>query len=131
MTTLNGLPRSWDSFIQGICARGKLISFSKLREECAQEEARLVTRKEKIGATDNQALTVHTKKNFKKKEKKENFHHNKKKDKKPKKTERDLSNVRCYTCDEKGYLERDCPIQKKETPCSFAEDDEPKNKIFK
>ena len=26
MTTLNGLPRSWDSFIQGIFARSKLIS---------------------------------------------------------------------------------------------------------
>ena len=33
MTILNGLPRSWDSFIQGICARRKLISFSKLWEE--------------------------------------------------------------------------------------------------
>ena len=30
MTTLNGIPRSWDSFIQGICARRKLISFSRL-----------------------------------------------------------------------------------------------------
>ena len=25
MTTLNGIPRSWDSFIQGICARKKLV----------------------------------------------------------------------------------------------------------
>ena len=25
---------------------------------------------------------------------------------------RDISNVRCYTCDEKGHLERDCPIKK-------------------
>ena len=32
MTTLNGLPRSRDSFIQGICARRKLISFSRLWE---------------------------------------------------------------------------------------------------
>ena len=30
MTTLNGLPGSWDSFIQGICARRKLISFNRL-----------------------------------------------------------------------------------------------------
>ena len=30
MTTLNGLPRSWVSFIQGICARRKLISFNRL-----------------------------------------------------------------------------------------------------
>ena len=34
MTTLNGLPRSWDSFIQGICARRKLVDFSRLWEEC-------------------------------------------------------------------------------------------------
>ena len=38
MTTLNGLPRSWDSFIQGICARRNLITFSGLWEECSQEE---------------------------------------------------------------------------------------------
>ena len=37
MTTLNGLPRSWDSFIQGICARNKLITFNGLLEECTQE----------------------------------------------------------------------------------------------
>ena len=37
MTTLNGLPRSWDSFIQGICARKKLIKLSILWEECSYE----------------------------------------------------------------------------------------------
>ena len=30
ITTLNGLPRSWDSFIQGICAKRRLISFNRL-----------------------------------------------------------------------------------------------------
>ena len=39
MTTLNGLPRSWDSFIQGIYARKKLVKFNRLWEECSQEEA--------------------------------------------------------------------------------------------
>ena len=39
ITNLNGLPRSWDSFIQVISAIRRLISFSTLREECAQEEA--------------------------------------------------------------------------------------------
>ena len=52
-----------------------------------------MTREEKTGATKDQALTVHTRKNFKKKEKKENFHYNNNKDKKPKKTKRDTSNV--------------------------------------
>ena len=42
MTTLNGIPRAWDSFIQGICARKKLIKFSRLWKECSQEEARIV-----------------------------------------------------------------------------------------
>ena len=59
-----------------------------------------------MGETKYQALTVHTRKKFKKKEnfhhkKKENFHHKNKKDKKQKKTKRDPSNVQCYTCEMK------------------------------
>ena len=27
MTTLNGLPRDWESFIQGICSRRRLTKF--------------------------------------------------------------------------------------------------------
>ena len=65
MTTLNGLPRSWDSFIQGICARRRLISFNRLREECGKEEAQLMTREEKMGETEDKALTVHTMEKFK------------------------------------------------------------------
>ena len=55
MTTLNGLPRKWDSFIQGICARKKLVKFRRLWEECSQEEARIVAREEKMGC-EYQAL---------------------------------------------------------------------------
>ena len=84
-----------------------------------------------MGATGDQALVVYTKNNFRKKENKENFHHNKKKDKKSKNTKRDLSNVRCYTCDEKGHLERDCPIQKRRHHAHNVEYDEPTNKRFK
>ena len=36
MTTLNGLPRTWDSFIQGICAEKKLVKFNRLWEEFSQ-----------------------------------------------------------------------------------------------
>ena len=39
MTTLNGLPRSWVSFIQGICARTNLTTFNRLWEEYSQEES--------------------------------------------------------------------------------------------
>ena len=72
-----------------------------------------MTREEKMRATEYQALTVHTRNNLNKKEKKDNFHHNKKKDKKLNNTKRDLPNVRCYTCDEKGHFARDCPIRKR------------------
>ena len=47
MTTLNGLPRSWDAFIQGICARKKLVKFSRLWEELSQEEARIAAQEER------------------------------------------------------------------------------------
>ena len=61
MTTLNGLPRTWDSFIQGICARKKLVKFSRLWEEFSQEEARIAARDEKLGSED-QAFIVQSKK---------------------------------------------------------------------
>ena len=50
MTTLNGLPRSQDSFIQGICSRKKLVKFNRLWEECSQEEARITAWEENMGS---------------------------------------------------------------------------------
>jgi hypothetical protein len=67
MTTLNDFPRSWDAFIQGICSRNKLHKFSRLWEECNQEEASTVAREEKV-AYEDQSLAVHTKKGKNKKE---------------------------------------------------------------
>ena len=84
-----------------------------------------------MGSTKDQAPTFLTRRNNKKKEKKEKFHHNKKKDKKQNKTKRDPSNVRCYTCDEKGHFARDCPIKKKRHHPYIAEDNEPTNKRFR
>ena len=57
MTTLYGLPRSLDLFIQGRCTIKKLIKFNKMWEECAQEEAWLASREDKMGSSDDQALT--------------------------------------------------------------------------
>jgi hypothetical protein len=61
MNTLNGLPRSWYAFIQGIFSRRKLPKFSNLWEDCNYEEARMAAREEKM-KDDYQALVVHTKK---------------------------------------------------------------------
>ena len=114
MTTLNGILRSWDSFIQGICARKKLISFNRLREECAQE-ARLVTREKKMGATNDQALTIHTRKNFKKKEKKENFHHHKKKERKKIRPRQILPTFDAILVMKRDTLQETAPSGKRDT----------------
>ena len=44
MTTLNGLPPSWESFIQTISGRTKLPKFDKLWADCTQEETKVVAR---------------------------------------------------------------------------------------
>ena len=65
-----------------------------------------------MGATEDQALTVHTRRNYRKKE---NHHHNKRKDnhhKKQKKFRIYPSIIWCYTCDEKEHYTRECPKNK-------------------
>ena len=96
MTTLNGLPNSWESFIQGICSRRKLTKLSRLWEDCTQEEARLEARKEKIENNEDQALTIDARKGKNKKEA-----HSHEKFQKPHKgqdSHKDLSSFICFIC---------------------------------
>ena len=62
MTTLNGLPRDWEYFIRGICARRKLTKFSRIWEECVQEEGRITNIQKKLNDDEDQALEAHAKK---------------------------------------------------------------------
>ena len=118
MKTLNGLPRSWESFIQGICAKKQLITFKILWQECTREESLLITREENMGENDDQSLTVITRRNH---NKREDHHH-----RRQRRPRRDLSSVRCYTCDEKGLLQRlsqkqrvlQQGVQQEKTSCS-------------
>jgi DNA gyrase/topoisomerase IV subunit B len=61
MTTLNGLTRPWDAFIQTICARKEKLHFDSLWEECVQEEARVANREALLSRDEDQALSTHTK----------------------------------------------------------------------
>ena len=93
MTSLNGLPRSWESFIQVICSRRKLTKFSRLWEECTQEAARLAVREENLGEDENQALATHARKEKRKKEP-----HSQKKFRKTQRTKKYYSNYNFYNC---------------------------------
>ena len=61
MTTLNGLTRPWESFIQMICARKESMMFEVVWEDCIQEETRVENREAFLKEYD-QALATHTKK---------------------------------------------------------------------
>jgi hypothetical protein len=61
MTTLNGLIRPWDVFIQTICARKEKLHFGSLWEECVQEEARVANREAVLSRDEDEALAAHTK----------------------------------------------------------------------
>ena len=110
MSTLNGLPRSWDSFIQGICARKKLVKFSRLWEECSQEKARIAAREENMGS-EYQALMVHSKSHSKSTKRRSHSSIGKHSHKDI--TRKDLSRIICYTCDEVGHYARNCPNKQK------------------
>ena len=59
--TLNGLPPSWEPFIQGVCARDKFPSFDKLWADSVQEESRLISRNSLQRPVDDeeQAIASH------------------------------------------------------------------------
>jgi hypothetical protein len=61
MTTLNGLTRPWDAFIQMICARTQKLKFDSLWEECIQEETRVANQEALLARDEYQALATHTK----------------------------------------------------------------------
>lgn len=44
MLALNGLPQSWEPFIQSVSGRSKFPKFDRLRADCIQEESRLAAR---------------------------------------------------------------------------------------
>ena len=132
MNTLNGLLRDWESFIRGICARRKLAKFSRLWEECVQEEGRIANKEEKLNDDQDQALEAHAKKGKNKR---------KDRDQSPRRTQRfqrntspkrDLSSFECFNCHKMGHISRNCPLKEeqfrkrnKKFHAHVVEDDDP------
>ena len=104
MASLNGLPREWDSFIRGICARRKLTKFNKIWEECVQEEGRIINREEKLNDNEDQALATHTKNGIFKR--KSQGLSPKRLPNSKKKSRMDYTSFECYSCHKMAHISR-------------------------
>ena len=106
-TTLNGFPSFRVPFVQGLCVRSRLPKFDKLWVDCTHEESRLVDQQIRTTVDDEKALIVQRKgSSFKKNFKEANSV--RVPDKK-----KDVSKIRCYSCQELGDFSYDCPKGKR------------------
>ena len=107
LITLNGFLSSWDVFVQGICARKKIPKFDKLWIYCTQEEARLISKMQKMNDEENQALASHVNKGKGKKVTKNT-------DRRPKlENKNDMSKIRNYNYNKLGHYARNCTQENK------------------
>ena len=126
--TLNGLPTSWEPFIQGVCVRDKLPSFDKLWANCVQEESRLISRNNLQRLVDNgeQALAAHTQKGKKSKRRNTRRFPSSTPDHRARKG-KDVSKVQCFRRDKFGHYARGCP-ERKNHHASYANKEPPQKK---
>ena len=103
LTSLNGLTRPWDSFLETMCARKESMKFDIIWEDCIQEEATIANR-EALLREDDQDIAIHTKgrkqSNFKK------GNHNPSKKKFQKKKKKDYSKYQSHNCHKSGHLSK-------------------------
>ena len=49
---LNGLPKSWEPFVKGVCAQENIPYWQRLRDDCIQEETREESKGNKQGRSE-------------------------------------------------------------------------------
>jgi hypothetical protein len=120
MTSLNGLRRTWDYFIQTVCAKKDKLQFDSLWEECVKEEERVANKEAILREDEDQYITSHTNKGRGKRE--THFHkenHSHKEPHSPKKFQkyqkgqrrkRDFSSYKCYHCERIGPIAKNFPL---------------------
>ena len=105
---LKGLPLSWETFICSLSSPPDLPKFEQHKNECTQEESRLILRGISLNrGGDIQALQINTsnkgkKRKFKRKRKEFNKTYKK----------RDWSKVECYKCDKFDHTHNIFPERK-------------------
>jgi hypothetical protein len=108
---LNGLPKSWEPFVKGVCTRENLPDWQRLWDDCIQEETREESKRNKQGSSDeNLALVSKTRKGKGKSSSKKG--NNDGGSSQPGK-KKDLSKIKCFSCHKNGHYASQCPEKKK------------------
>jgi hypothetical protein len=100
---LRGLPKSWEPFVQGICARETVPGFDRLWTDCIQEETRLESRDGlKSSHDENFSLAIQERKGkFRKISSGESITQDGKKKK-------DMRKFKCFACHKFGHYAGKC-----------------------
>jgi hypothetical protein len=108
---MNGLRKSWEPFVKGVCAGENLPDWQRLWDDCIQEETREEFKSSKQGSSDeNSVLVSKTRKGKGKSSNKKgssdggSLQPGKKKD---------LSKIKCFSCHKNGHYASQCPKKKK------------------
>eukprot|EP00253_Pinus_taeda_P007806 PITA_07806 len=116
LIAVNGLPRSWMNFADGVCARETLPTWERFWDDCIQTEIR----KSQLGAAkpveqdEDVALVAGGKKGKGKKQASTSSGGGKGKGKgKQVNTQKDYSKVKCWNCQKMGHYAVVCPEKKK------------------
>jgi hypothetical protein len=108
---LNGLPKSWEPFVKGVCARENIPDWQRLWDDCIQEETREESKGNKQGGSEeNLALVSKTRKGKGKSSSKKG--NNDGGSSQPGK-KKDLSKIKCFSCHKNGHYASQCLEKKK------------------
>ena len=114
---VNGLPRSWMNFADGVCARETLPTWERFWDDCIQTEIRKgqLRAAKPVEQDEDVALVAGGKKGKGKKQASTSSGGGKGKGKgKQVNTQKDYSKVKCWNCQKMGHYAVVCPEKKKE-----------------
>ena len=121
---LNGLPSSWEPFIQGLCAWKKPTKFDKLWALCVQEETKSRNKFEKPQHED-QALDTHARREKGRRFEKRNSNRRQNSATDQESKKKDISHIQCFRCDNFCHFAVNCLQKKRRHESAAYVDEEP------